>query len=414
MLHPNDARVSRRGLLTTLAAATTLAATGRALAACQPPIVAPAPPVATRAAALPLGLLLPSEPALAPALTSLTYGLELFLEEAGWRVGDRPLALVKATTRDGEVAAARELIAQPELALLLGAVRPEAADAVMAAAHEARVPCLLADSGGRDLRRERPGPYVFRTGPSNWQLNQPFGDWLYYNVSRRLYLSATDTGWGRESVAALRRGFAHAGVAVVSESYLPLGTRDFRDELRRIGLARADCVYACYAGADAAAFIAQYAAAGLNREARLAGPGSLAAEDLLATQGEAALGLISSQDWTLARDAPEAERFRRAYRERHGQEPDALAARGHDTGRIAVEALRQAGWDVSNRARLLDALTAVRFDGPRGPVRFDGETRRLVLDVYVRDVKRERGTLTNVVLETIRGVRDPVRIAEGG
>jgi branched-chain amino acid transport system substrate-binding protein len=56
----------------------------------------------------------------------------------------------------------------------------------------------------------------------------------------------------------------------------------------------------------------------------------------------------------------------------------------------------------------------VRFQSPRGPFRFDSENRAPIQDVYVRDVKEQNGILSNVVLETVQGVRDPGRTIQGG
>jgi hypothetical protein len=51
-------------------------------------------------------------------------------------------------------------------------------------------------------------------------------------------------------------------------------------------------------------------------------------------------------------------------------------------------------------------VAGVEFASPRGPFRFDPATQAAVHDVYIREVKDERGALRNVVLDRFAGVAD--------
>jgi len=73
-----------------------------------------------------------------------------------------------------------------------------------------------------------------------------------------------------------------------------------------------------------------------------------------------------------------------------------------------AEALEQTGGDTANREQLVAALAGVQFDGPRGPFRFDPESHQVIQDVYIRELKEQRGVLVNAVLDRVRGVRDTV------
>jgi branched-chain amino acid transport system substrate-binding protein len=46
-------------------------------------------------------------------------------------------------------------------------------------------------------------------------------------------------------------------------------------------------------------------------------------------------------------------------------------------------------------------------DSPRGPIHIDPDTRDIVQNEYVREVRRVGGQLANVELETIPAVKDP-------
>jgi len=46
-------------------------------------------------------------------------------------------------------------------------------------------------------------------------------------------------------------------------------------------------------------------------------------------------------------------------------------------------------------------------NSPRGPISIDPETRDIVQNEYVREVRKVGGHLANVELETITAVKDP-------
>jgi branched-chain amino acid transport system substrate-binding protein len=49
------------------------------------------------------------------------------------------------------------------------------------------------------------------------------------------------------------------------------------------------------------------------------------------------------------------------------------------------------------------------FDSPRGPIRIDPETRDIIQNVYLREVKKVDGKLYNVEFATFEAVKDPVK-----
>jgi branched-chain amino acid transport system substrate-binding protein len=365
---------------------------------------------------LKIGVLLPSAEAYPRPTEGLVAGLQLGFATVDDRMAGRAVEVL--VEREGATAAERDaalhrLFVEQDVPVAIGDVGDSGRGALSGALRATRAVMLHAVLGGEGLARAR-DVAAFQLAFTPWQLSFPLGDWAYWNLARRVYVTATDTPFGRRSAEAFRRGFAHAGVAVVAESYVAPGHLDFADELGRIGRARAEATYACYVGAAAVAFVHQYAAAGLNREVRLVGPGLLTEDELLPEQGRAALGAISSLHWTPALDTAENMRFRRAFEQRYARTPDLLALHGYDAARVVIAALQHLGGATDNRDRLRGAIAGVRLQSPRGPFRFDSENRAPIQDVYVRDVKEQNGILSNVVLETARGVREPGRTAQGG
>jgi branched-chain amino acid transport system substrate-binding protein len=423
MLESSSSAVSRRTILKSAAAIAGAGASVALLASCLPEVVSiPAlgqqvPPRGADAATLQIGVLLPSAGAYSRPVGGLMAGLQLGFAAVDGQVAGRRIELL--VEQEGgppaeRAATLRRFFAAAHVPVIVGAVSSAAGGAVGNYLRSGQgVVMLRAIAGGEDLVEGRDPP-AFQLAFTPWQLSFPLGEWVYYNLAHRVYVTATDTPFGRRSAEAFSRGFARAGVAVAGESYVAAGELDFTEELSRIGRARAEATYACYTGAQAVAFVRQYAAAGLARDVRLVGPGLLSEEELLSDQGTAALGAISSLHWTPALDLPENLRFREAYRQRYGHEPDLLALHGYDAARVLTDALQQVGGDTSSGRRLQEAVAGVRIRSPRGPFRFDPEGRAPVQDIYIRDVKDQKGILGNVVLETAHSVRDPGRTVQGG
>jgi branched-chain amino acid transport system substrate-binding protein len=63
-------------------------------------------------------------------------------------------------------------------------------------------------------------------------------------------------------------------------------------------------------------------------------------------------------------------------------------------------------------AALVAAMKGASWASPRGPVSIDPETRDIVQNIYIREVKRVDGELYNVEFETVPDVKDPVKEAK--
>jgi branched-chain amino acid transport system substrate-binding protein len=364
-----------------------------------------------RAESLRVGLILP---ALGPAASrgeSVASGFQLYLERTGNRAGDRPVLIRRAdegTTREDALRAAQALIDEQHADILVGVLGTAAAYAVRDLCRTRQTVALVTGAGANELTRDRKTACLFRTSFTNWQLSYPLGEWSAANVARRAYLCAADSDFGRESAEAFKDAYTRAGGTVVGESYVPASAMDYADVLTRIVQARPEATWAGLRGADAARFVAAYAAADLPRKTRLLGVGFLTGADVLPVVGRAAVGAITSHCWAPTVDNAENRRFREDYARRCAREPDVYALQGYDAARVIAEALEQTRGDAADRGQLVSAVAAVQFDSPRGPLRFDPDSHQVIQDVYIREVKDQRGALVNTVLDRVRGVRDTV------
>ena len=103
--------------------------------------------------------------------------------------------------------------------------------------------------------------------------------------------------------------------------------------------------------------------------------------------GDAAEGVVAAYPYNPDADIPELKRFKKAYRERHGDEATVYATHAYDGTWMVVEAIREAGL---NRYRIRDALAAIKS--------YEGITGEIIMD----DVYADRGPTT---MATVRAGR---------
>jgi branched-chain amino acid transport system substrate-binding protein len=63
--------------------------------------------------------------------------------------------------------------------------------------------------------------------------------------------------------------------------------------------------------------------------------------------------------------------------------------------------------DSSNKDKLAEAMTKVKFNAPRGPFRMDPVTHNPIQDIYICQVVENQGRITSKVLATFKDVQDP-------
>jgi urea transport system substrate-binding protein len=186
---------------------------------------------------------------------------------------------------------------------------------------------------------------------------------------RRWFVVGNDYVWPRRTARAARRYAVDCGARICGESYLPLGTQDFGEVLRRIERTEADAVLMLLVGNDAVRFNRAFARYGLAR--RCVRLSTLMDENMLLASGASATsGLYSTAGFFAALATPENLEFHGRYARRFGVQAPPLGSLGESCyeGVLLLAALIE-------RARTLDVRAigataeAVSYEGPRGLLR---------------------------------------------
>lgn len=333
--------------------------------------------------------------------THLLNGMRLYLAHAA-RGGSPAIKLVPTTYQGTGSSAQRvvqTLIEANNVDLLVGAFDSGIATGLRPLLEQRRMPLIAAEVGANVVRPRDHSPFIVYNTLNYWQTSWALGQWAASAVGRRGVIAAACYESGYDALYTFELGFTSAGGSMLGThiTHAPGRQTDLPTLLSTIAKSQPDVVYAMYSGQAAVEFVAAYAASPLAGRVPLVGPGFLVEGDVLSQHGPAAIGLHTGLPWSSSIGTLANRDFVAAYQQTTGRAADSFAALGYDTARLIVEAARAA----HRPGDVLEAMQAVSFTGPRGPVGFAPAARSVSAPIYLRAVQRESSTLSQVTLATL-------------
>lgn len=304
---------------------------------------------------------------------------------------------------------AQTLIVRDKVQLLAGGQYTPNAAAIASLTAEARVPFIVTNAAGSALTRT--SPYVARVSFTLWQVAYPLGQWAGKKY-QRAYTLVSDFAPGHDAEEAFEKGFRENGGKIVGTVRTPLNTLDYAPFLQRVKDLKPDVLFAFVpAGHTAATLMKAYANLGLSKAGiKFVGTGDLTAEDVLPSMGNAAVGVITAFHYTESADRATNEKFVSAWKKEYGEasRPTFAAVQGWDGMDAIFDVIEETKGRFTGEQAMKILSHWRNPNSPRGPVHIDSNTRDIVQNVYLREVQKVDGRLTNVELETIgAAVRDP-------
>jgi branched-chain amino acid transport system substrate-binding protein len=165
------------------------------------------------------------------------------------------------------------------------------------------------------------------------------------------------------------------------------------------------------AGKTATAVMKNFSELGLDKAGiKLIGPGDITTDEELPNMGDVALGVTTMFHYSAAADRPANKAFVAAWKKEYGagETPNFLSAGSWDGTAMIFEAIKQQKGKL-NPDKTMEVFKHWKFaDSPRGPISIDPETRDIVQNEYLREVRKVGGQLANVELETFAtALKDP-------
>ena len=304
---------------------------------------------------------------------------------------------------------AQELVVRDKVNLLAGVIFTPNAMAMAPIATEAKVPFVIMNAGTAVITTR--SPYIARTSFTLWQSSFPLGQWASKKF-KTAYTLVSDFGPGHDAETAFTQAFKEGGGNVVANVRVPLQNPDWAAYMQRVKDAKPDALMVFIpAGKTATAVMKNFSDLGLGQAGiKLIGPGDSTTEEELPNMGDVALGATTVFHWSAAGDRPANKAFIAAWKKEYGQNeiPNFLSVGSWDGTALIFEAIKQ------QKGKLDPDKTMEIFKGwksansPRGPISIDPETRDIVQNEYLREVRKVGGQLANVEIETLSpAVKDP-------
>lgn len=210
--------------------------------------------------------------------------------------------------------------------------------------------------------------------------------------------------FGTESVEGFKESFEKGGGKVLKDMTLPFPNVEFQPFLTEIAALKPDAVFVFFAGAGAAKFVSDYAAAGLKGKIPLYGPGFLTDGNLDA-MGGAGEGLLTTLHYADGLSNDKDAAFRSKYAMTYKKQPDVYAVQGYDAAQMYEAGLKASAGDPKKLEEVIKGIEAAKINSPRGTFTLS-KAHNPVQDIYLREVKGSE----NKFVETVsKALADPAR-----
>jgi len=297
---------------------------------------------------------------------------------------------------------AQELIVRDKVQFLTGVVWTPNAAAMAPLTKEAKVPFVIANAAGWPITRA--SPYIVRDSFTLPQSAYPLGKWAAKKF-KTAYTVVSDFAPGHEAEDAFTKGFKEGGGTIVDSVRVPMTTTDFIAYMQRVKDAKPEVIFAFNpAGKQATAQMKAYADLGLAKAGiKYIGTGDITTDEELQNMGDAALGVMTVHHYSAAADRPANKAFVAAYKKEYGAnaDPGFMAVGAWDAMDMIFQAIREQNGKVDPDKTMQILSRYKTSNSPRGPIAIDPETRDIVQNEYLREVRKVGGKLANVELETI-------------
>jgi ABC-type branched-subunit amino acid transport system substrate-binding protein len=195
-------------------------------------------------------------------------------------------------------------------------------------------------------------PWVLRCLSDDRQQSYLLADYIYRKLGlERVGIIRANNRYGRFGVREIRDTSRRLGYPVVQEMTYLLGSESFELQLDRLQQADVQAVVHWGDAEEGARVLNEMRERGMNQPF-FASDRSVS-DRFVQLAGENAEGVISAYPWNPNRDDGKLIRFREAFQERFGVEPDTYAAHAYDGMSMLTWAIQVAGL---NRAKIRDVL----------------------------------------------------------
>ncbi len=362
-----------------------------------------------------IGLIASMTGPFAPNGKQMLLGAQLYMKEHGDMVAGKKIELIvkdDAGVPDNSKRLAQEAVVNDGVKFLMGFALTPIALAIGPVATEAKVPAVITLAGTAIITET--SPYFVRTSFTLPQSSVVIADWAAQNGIKKVVTLVADYAPGQDAEKAFIERFKAAGGETLQSLRVPLQNPDFAPFLQRAADAKPDAIFIFVPAAQGGIVMKQFAERGLDKTGvKLIGTGDVTDDEALTGMGDAAIGMITAGNYSVAHESDLNAAFVKEYEAASGGgRPNFVGVHTYDGMHLVYSALEKTGGDTDGD-KLVEAMKGMAWESPRGPISIDPETRDIIQNIYVRRVEKGAdGELYNVEFETFKDVKDPVKAAK--
>ncbi len=344
-----------------------------------------------------IGLLVPQSGVYNALGNDMKAGFEVYLEQHDNKLGGRDVEVVLADegeTADSGKAAADKLVKQDNVDAVVGVVNSAVMNGVKDLFESSKVPLVGSNASPTTLTD---ATYIWRTSYVNDEPGIALGEHVAKEAGGPVYLIAAGYQAGEDEIGGFQETFGPAGGQVVGEPvYTPFpATTNFQPFLSRILRSDAKAVFTFYAGGAAVEFVKQYKQFGLADRIPLYAPGFLTEGGVLGAQGDAALGIFTSMNYSADLDNELNTAFVADYEAKVDAKPTTYAMATYDAAKVLDMAIEAAGDEMSSETINAAIGELGEIESPRGTWQFN-DNGTPIQNWYLREVQMTDEGLANV------------------
>jgi branched-chain amino acid transport system substrate-binding protein len=313
-------------------------------------------------------------------------GIELALEElnaSGGLLGKKVRIIVEDDQGKPEEAAnaVQKLVNQDRVVAVLGEVASSNSLAAAPICQAAKIPMVSPSSTNPKVTET--GDYIFRAC-----FIDPFQGTVMSKFARNTLkakkvaiLTDAKSDYSIGLAQFFKKDFLANGGQIVAEKAYSAGDSDFSAQLTAIRAASPEAIFVPGYYTEAALIAKQ--ARGLNIPVPLLGGDGWDSSALFQIGGAALDNTYFSNHYSVDDPSPSIQKFVAAFKARHGDAPDGLAAVGYDAAKVLFDAIRRAG--STEGLKIRDALATTKdFAGVTGTISMDANRNPVKPAVVLR------------------------------
>jgi branched-chain amino acid transport system substrate-binding protein len=305
---------------------------------------------------------------------------------------------------------AQELIVRDKVQLLAGAGFTPNAIAIAPLATQSKTPFLVLNAGASVVTTK--SPYITRFSFTMAQSASPLGTWAAKKY-KSVYTLVADYGPGVDVETAFSDSYKAAGGTIAGSVRVPPMTLEFAPFLQRVKDAKPEAMMVFVpSGKTAAALVKGFIDLGLKDAGiKMIGTGDVVSDEELVNMDDGAIGVTTVYHYSAWADRPANTAFVAAWTKEYGPiQTNNFAIAGWDAMEAIFAVIKAGNGTIDGDKAMAVLKTFKSVDSPRGPIAIDPETRDIVQNEYLREVRKVDGKLRNTEVETLAtALKDPVK-----